>query len=301
MRTSDQRLLNAVQRPEAYEEVVIRSASSLIVLSVWRGQSTAPAVLFMPGTMTHPLFYEEFLDALNRAGLTVVGLHATAHGKSPRVRRRLTFPTLVCNAQDALVWLTTTFPNAPPVVLGSSQGGVLAMALATRVTGLAAVIAHNVLDPSLPDTLTVTRAPAWLRPAYTPLMTALRLGGRLTPGLPVPFDAYLDMERVSRDASFAERFYTDPLGRHSYPLGLLTGMLDEDIAQPVSCPVLVVAASGDPLFSLNYTRQVFARINAPAKELLVVDSDEHLIFNTAIDLVLSALLPRLRAMEPPTA
>ena len=79
-------------------------------------------------------------------------------------------------------------------------------------------------------------------------------------------------------------------------------VLDEDIAQPVGCPVLVVAASGDPLFPLNYTRQVFARINAPSKELLlVVDSDEHLIFNTAIDLVLSALVPRLRAMEPPTA
>ena len=301
MRTSDQRLLNAVQRPEAYEEVVISSASSPIVLSVWRGQSTAPAVLFLPGTMTHPLFYEEFLDALNRAGFTVVGLHATAHGKSPRVRRRLTFPTLVSNAQDALTWLTTTFPNAPPVVLGSSQGGVLAMALATRVTGLAAVIAHNVLDPALPDTLTVTRAPTWLRPAYTPLITALRLGGRLAPGLPVPFGAYLEMERVSRDASITDRFYTDPLGRRSYPLGLLTGMLDEDIAQPVSCPVLVVAASGDPLFSLNYTKQVFARINAPSKELLVVDCDEHLIFNTAVDLVLSALLPHLRAIKPATA
>jgi hypothetical protein len=30
--------------------------------------------------MTHPLFYEEFLDALNRSGLTVVGLHPAAHG-----------------------------------------------------------------------------------------------------------------------------------------------------------------------------------------------------------------------------
>lgn len=187
MRTSDQCLLNAVQRPEAYEEVVISLASSPIVLSVWCRQPTAPAVLFLPGTMTHPL------------------------------------------------------------------------------------------------------------------RTALRLGGRLAPGLLVPFGAYLEMERVSRDASIAERFYTDPLGRRNYPLGLLVGMLDEDIAQPVSCPVLVVAASGDPLFSLNYTKQVFARINAPSKELLVVDCDEHLIFNTAVDLVLLALLPHLRAVKPATA
>lgn len=66
MRTADARSLNAVQRPEAYREVLIDSEGLGVALSVWEGQSGAPAVLFLPGTMTHPLFYEEFLDALNR-------------------------------------------------------------------------------------------------------------------------------------------------------------------------------------------------------------------------------------------
>jgi hypothetical protein len=30
-------------------------------------------VVFLPGTMTHPSFYEDSLDALSRDGLTVVG------------------------------------------------------------------------------------------------------------------------------------------------------------------------------------------------------------------------------------
>jgi hypothetical protein len=38
------------------------------VLSVWPGRPEQPAVVFLSGTMTDPLFYEEFLDGLDRAG-----------------------------------------------------------------------------------------------------------------------------------------------------------------------------------------------------------------------------------------
>jgi hypothetical protein len=86
-RTTTQRLLKVVQRPDVYREVVIRSAGAPVVLSVWNGSPGLPAVLFLPGTMTHPLFHEEFLDALARARVTAVGVHAQGHGNSPRVRR----------------------------------------------------------------------------------------------------------------------------------------------------------------------------------------------------------------------
>src|SRR5690242_20096834 len=148
MRTVTDRLLNAVQRPDAYREIVLRSMEAPIVLSVWAGLPERPAVVFLPGTMTHPLFYEEFLDALNRTGVTVVGVHSQGHGKSPRVRRPLTFPTLVTNARDAVAWTRREFPGRPVAVLGSSQGGIVAMALAAAGERLDAVLAHNVLDPS---------------------------------------------------------------------------------------------------------------------------------------------------------
>ena len=52
--------------------------------------------------------------------------------------------------------------GGPVVLLGSSQGGILAMAVAARSRRLALVAAHNVLDPSLPESLTITRLPGWL-------------------------------------------------------------------------------------------------------------------------------------------
>ena len=43
-----------------YEELTIASAGVPIVLSVWHGRSGGPVSVFLPGTMTHSLFYEEF-------------------------------------------------------------------------------------------------------------------------------------------------------------------------------------------------------------------------------------------------
>ncbi|WP_225755612.1 alpha/beta fold hydrolase [Actinotalea sp. Marseille-Q4924] len=295
MRTPHERLINDVQRPEAYDEVVLDGSAAPIVLSVWRGDPGAPAVLFLPGTMTHPLFYEEFLDGLNRRGLTVVGLHAAGHGKSPRTRHPLTFATVVGNALDALAWVRSTFPDAPPVLLGTSQGGVLAIAVAARTDLAAGVVAHNVLDASLPETLATTRLPRALAPAYSALRAALRGVAQVAPRLPVPFGMYLEMARVTRDAATAEQFWTDPLGRRSYPLRFLAEMLEEDVTQPVTCPVVVVATSGDPLFPLAYTRAVFARIEAPSKQLVVVASPEHLLFVHDPEASVELLVPRVRS------
>lgn len=300
MRTHDQRLLNAVQRPDAYEEVVLDSDGMPIVLSVWPGPAGAPAVLFVPGTMTHPLFYEDFLDALARDRVTVVGLHPPAHGKSPRVRRSLTFESLVRGGQTALGWMRERFPGSPLVVLGSSQGSVVAMSLAVRETDLAAVFAHNVLDPSLPESVLITRAPAWSARFHGGVDRLLRVLARVAPDVPVPYWAYLDMGRVCRDPEVAELVTTDPLGRRTYPLGLVVGMLAEDVTRPVSCPVTVIAGSGDPLFPLAYIRRVFERIHAPSKELLVVEADCHLLFVEAVDTVLPLLLSRLHAVAPLT-
>ena len=296
MRTADQRTLNAVQRPAAYREVLIDSGGLPVALSVWNGPSGAPVVLFLPGTMTHPLFYEEFLDALNRTGLGVVGLHPPGHGKSPRLhRRRLTYRDLVRSAVDALTWVRREYPTSPAVVLGSSQGGVLALAVAAWSTGASAVFAHNVLDPALPSTLRVTRTPAALSPAYGPLRRGIGVLGRVAPRIPVPFDAYLDIPRVCSTPQVTDQFYTDPLGLRSYPLGLLAEMITTELPGPARCPVVVIAANGDPLFDLPYTREVFQRIQAPRKELLILDSDEHLIFTQALDVVLPVLVPRLKA------
>ena len=111
----------------------------------------------------------------------------------------------------------------------------------------------------------------------------------------MPFHAYLDLRRVCSNPKVTDQFYTDRLGLRSYPLGLLAEMISTGLPGPARCPVVVIAANEDPLFDLDYTREVFQRIQAPSKELLILDSGEHLIFTEDLDVVLPVLVPRLKA------
>jgi hypothetical protein len=43
VRTAEQKVLNAVQRPQAYREVVLTSSGAPIVLSVWAGDPDSAA------------------------------------------------------------------------------------------------------------------------------------------------------------------------------------------------------------------------------------------------------------------
>jgi pimeloyl-ACP methyl ester carboxylesterase len=174
------------------------------------------------------------------------------------------------------------------------------MAVAAHNRRLALVVAHNLLDPSLPESLTITRLPRRLVGVYRPLLALLRLAGRVAPGLPVPFWAYLDLDRVCGKPDTRTRFLTDPLSLRAYPLGFLAELGAADLSGmadgSLGCPVLVIAASGDPLFSLGYTRRVFDRIAAPAKELLVLEVDRHLLFNECVELVTDPLVDRIRRL-----
>jgi len=107
MRTQEQRLLNAVQRPDVYEEVLIQSRGVPIALSIWKYNPGAPCIVFPHGV--HPLFYEELLDGLSRASFNVVGIHFQGHGKSPRMEQLYSFNTLVQNGRDAIRYATQWF------------------------------------------------------------------------------------------------------------------------------------------------------------------------------------------------
>lgn len=284
--------MNTVARPEAYEEVQLRSGGVPIVVSIWAADPSRATVVFLPGTMVHPLFYTEFLDGLAAAGFTVVGVHSQGHGHSPRTRAPLTWDALVRNARDAVAYATERF-DEPVIVLGSSQGGMLAMAVAATGASLAGVIAHNILDPADPSALRVTRLPGWLTTVRRPLRRLLALAARALPRLPVPIGAYLDLRRVCGDPQSLDRFRTDPLALHAYPLRFIASLFTADLScmtdGSIRCPVVVVAAIGDPLFPIDDARRLYERIAAPAKRFVALDLDRHLIFNERVEEVLPVI------------
>jgi alpha-beta hydrolase superfamily lysophospholipase len=292
-----------VQSPQIYGERLIVSRGAPIAVSVWRPAAPRQAVVFVPGTGVHPLFYEEFLDALAGAGRVVVGVHPRGHGKSPRVPGVLRWGDLVSNAVDASAWAAEAF-GLPVVLIGSSQGSLVALLATAEGAPVQGVIAHNVFDPNDPDAAMVTRFGAF-RGAQRQARRALSSAAGLVPRLPVPITGYLDPDRVFGATWTRELFDVDPLVLRSYPLRFLADLVSVDTRGlydgSLTVPVMVLAARADPLFPLDGIRAVVQRLQAPSMDLVVLDTDCHLVLNEALDLALPPVLAGLEDLATPAA
>ncbi len=296
MRSFDEKLLN-LSAYEHYQEVLISSVGTQIALSIYEAEPDSPCVIFLPGTMTHPLFYDEFLAGLAKQGYNVIGLHFVSHGKSPRGKIIYGFSDLLQNVQDAVTYCLENY-NDNIVLMGNSQGGILSLAAAAVDGRIRAAFPHGVLLPKLEESLLITRLPRFLMAVYELLRLFIRLLGWLLPFLPVPIYAYLKPKRVSRSPELYKLFVSDPIGLRSYPLYFLASLVNADLSGisngRISCPIVVIAARQDPIFSFSYVSKVYKNIAAPKKEMLVFDEPYHLIFNEATERILEPISEKLR-------
>ncbi len=201
-------------------------------------------LLFYPGTMACPRQYEVLLDALRKAGFGVWGLHLAGHGQSPR--RRIFSPRdLVENGLAAERWLLA---HAGPqlVVAGHSQGAILTLAHAAAGTRARRAFVLAGILPQLPETLDLTLF-GFLKPRRRWLEKALSLASALCPALPVPPWGYLPLARL---ASGARPLRIPGKGaRRAYPLAFLKDLLAMQVPARASCPLTLLFARDDRLFT----------------------------------------------------
>lgn len=278
-RSAGQRLLNA-SGYEGYRETLIESGERPIALSLYESGPQSPCAVFLPGTMTHPLLYDDFQACLARAGWNVAGVHFVSHGKSPRCTRRYTFDELAGNARDAVAWCAAHW-NGRIALVGTSQGAMLALAAAGGEPRVKAVVAHAPALPQLAETIRVTRFPNWMSPAWW-LLPKLAAGlAVLMPRLPVPLPLYLDPYTITPDIALLEQLAHDPIGLRSYPLGFMASLLSADLScatdGSLHCPVIVPAARDDAMFPIDYQRLVYDAIRAPHKEWVEFETGSHLL------------------------
>jgi alpha-beta hydrolase superfamily lysophospholipase len=73
------------------------------------------------------------------------------------------------------------------------------------------------------------------------------------------------------------------------------------VDRSIRCPVVLIAASGDPLFPTPDARRLFERIAAPATRFVELDLDRHLIFNECLPQVSPSLFATIAALAAPAA
>jgi len=296
LRTNEQMLLNQSGYMN-YRELMISSAGIRIVLSLYDAGKGRPCIVFLPGTMTHPLMYDDFLALLAENGFTVAGVHFLSHGKSPREKQLYSFQDMLQNVNDAIAYCRDNI-NTEIILMGSSQGGILSMAAACSDDRLKAVFAHNILLPDLPSSICVTNFPHFLKPLSRLVKSMMKLAALVVPARQIPVTSYLDFHRISRSDEVKEFFYTDPIGLTSYPLYFLSSLFNADLSRikdgSIKCPVVVIASKRDTLFPFSYCTEVFDLIVAPHKEMLTFDEPYHLIFNECPERVIGPIIDKLR-------
>jgi len=182
--------------------------------------------------------------------------------------------------------------------MGSSQGGIVAAAIASEDERITAVFAHNVMLTELPDSIGVSRFPKWLRRVYRPIKGIFKFAAFLFPDLALPLGFYLSKARISRNPAIWNMVDSDKLCLTRYSLYFLSSLFTTSFPGltdgSVRCPIYVVADSGDELFTESYTKQVFELLRAPHKEMVMFHFNDHMLMVTHAQEVCEALSMKMK-------
>ena len=258
-----------------FSEETITVSSTPLHLRILRANSDAPTVVFIPGTATYAMCYAEFLHGLYRAGMNVVALDPRGHGQSGGLRGHYTVHSIMEDAEHSIKYAKSHF-KGPVHLIGSSQGGITALYLATKGVLVDSVVCQNIADLTAKDTATLSRFP-WLGRVGKPMLKFL---ARLLPRVRIPIHSYLALYKVRvKHFGNARRFMQeDPLALEHITLSTLASLASTKLPNPltkITVPVYVFQGDSDEIFPVAYTRQLVNDIGSPKKKFKVYPQRGH--------------------------
>lgn len=255
------------------ETITIKGLS--LHLSVLKTNVDAPTVVFIPGTATYAMCYAEFLHTLYQAGMNVVGIDPRGHGQSEGLRGHYTVHSIMEDAEHAIHYAKQTF-SGPVHLMGSSQGGITALYLATKGVSVDSVVCQNIADLAAKEATQLSRFP-WLGRLGKPILGLL---ARVLPKTRIPIHSYLALYKVRvKHFGNARRFMQeDPLALEHITLGTLASLASTNLPNPLAAltlPVFVFQGDADEIFPVAYTQHLVDAIGSPTKEFKVYPKRGH--------------------------
>lgn len=237
---------------------------------LWVADAPRAVVVVAHGFGEHAGCYDHVARALvPAAGVDLLAADQRAHGRSPGRRGVVgRYDELTADLVAALEFAGRERPGLPRFVLGHSNGGQLALRAALD-PGVGPAIAGLIL--SNPSVKLAVRVPRW---KLSLARFLLRHAPRVT------LSAHLKPEDLSRDPAMQARRRADRLvhGRISAPLyfGMVDGgPLLADRAGAIRQPVLMILGGSDPVIDPEASRDLFDRLGAPDKTLLLFPGMRH--------------------------
>jgi len=261
-----------------------------LCLHEWPRPDAQAGVLIVHGLGEHAGRYAELARWFNARGYAVRAYDQRGHGRSPGRRGALSCPLELLHDLADVFADTTAALGAPPLLLGHSMGGLVALraVLDGRLKPRALVLSSPALR---------TWSPAWER------ALAARLA-RMLPGLPLR--SGLPFAALSHDPQVVESYRRDPL-RSGWITPRLAHFIFESgphciaRAARLAVPTLLLVAGADHLVDPGGSRDFAAQARASGQlTVRVFDSLCHELFNEAEpgrSQVLAQLARWLRAQD----
>lgn len=279
MQSNEQMYLNN-SNYKKYSETIIKSSNTKIALSIYESKKGDPTIVFLPGTMVHPLFYDDFLSSVASNGYNVVGVHFVNHGKSPRELKKFTVNDLIINTKDAVSFAIDKY-GENVALMGSSQGGLVASIVASQDHRVKAVFAHNFFLFNINETLRVTNFPSFLVPFFKQIKFFFSMLGKIFPEKQMDLADYLDINKACESDKIKKYYFTNPLTLKSYPLSFMSSLFNCDtsglINGSIKCPFVLITSTGDKLVPYEYEEAIYKKVIASKKEILVFEGLSHLL------------------------
>lgn len=208
-----------------------------------------PLVVVVHGYGDHSGRYAELAGFLVQKGMAVLAQDSRGHGQSGGQRGYVSqFDEYVRELSDFIDWVSTEHTGHPLVVLGHSNGGLIALrAVQQRVPGV--------------DALIVTSPLLRLQSRRKPLPDSIaRLLAAIVPRLPLPNG--LDPRDVTHDEQWVAHTRGDRLCLHWatpgwYWQALIAGQEALAAACLVELPTLIVSAEADSIAEPTAIKELF--------------------------------------------
>lgn len=252
--------------------LTLPSADGLILHGrIWEPPNPRALIVVSHGYGEHGGPYADVAASLVRgADVAFLTFDYRGHGLSPGKRGVVNrYDDLVGDLRGALAWAGVHFAELPKVVLGHSNGGLVALCLAAEDAACDGLILSN------PSLQLAARVPWWKRAAG-------RVLTRVAPEFTL--DAAVRREWLSSDPEVQAAQRADPLrhGRISGPL--FFGMLERGKAvrarpEAVRLPLLMMLGGEDRLIDPATSAEFFDRIAAGDKTLRFFAGSRHELFH----------------------
>ena len=263
-------------------------------IDVYEHSSKAPTVVFVPGTAIYSLCYAEILYKIGQAGYNVIGLDPRGHGQSEGPRGDYTIPELMTDVTNTIDYANRRFGKKVSL-MGSSQGGIIALYMAARESRLDTVVCQNFADLTSEEATSLTRHPKLFK--YMRML----IGGAasdLIPNAMIPMSAYIDMDSIPVRHFGNIRLFieNDPLAVKNISIRALQslGSTATDIPiEEIKTPILVFQGDADSIFPVAFTQKIYDRLNGK-KQFTIFPDMSHALMSENVDEILPTIVAWLR-------